>query len=364
MERGLYISRAPRRCPRASFMESPDDDYLLPESRLRVPGWAAARLEIELIQKGGSDRHYHRVTACDPCDGPASVVLMVYTDRRADNLSFFAATEVLRLAGARAPRVFHHDTQRRLGWLEDLGLRDLWECQADDALRLPLYRSALQQVALLHRLKWDEIPERLTAHMQPGFDEALYRWEQNYFFDQFAARFSVAGESRLAHIRAQDEFAALRRTLAALPRSPVHRDFQSQNVIIRDGQAWMIDYQGLRQGRPEYDLASLLYDPYVVLTAEERIVLRDYYFALRRADGVDGDLNLLGMCACQRLMQALGAYGKLGVGDGNTAFLRHIPPAMENLRGIMSATGLLPALDEVLTLREGALEEMSQPVPA
>jgi aminoglycoside/choline kinase family phosphotransferase len=148
----------------------------------------------------------------------------------------------------------------------------------------------------------------------------------------------------------------LRRALGALPRSPVHRDFQSQNVIIRNGEAWMIDYQGMRPGRPEYDLASLLYDPYVTLTPDERRELRDYYFGLRRDDGGDCTEDRLAMCACQRLMQALGAYGKLGVGDGKTVFLGHIRPAVKNLRAVLETTGLLPALHDVLTLRECALE--------
>jgi N-acetylmuramate 1-kinase len=124
--------------------------------------------------------------------------------------------------------------------------------------------------------------------------------------------------------------------------------------MIRGDCAWMIDYQGLRPGRPEYDLASLLYDPYVTLTAAERAELRDYYFGLRA--GSDCHPRLLAMCACQRLMQALGAYGKLGVGDNKPSFLRHIRPAVANLRSVVRESGLLPALEEVLVLREGALE--------
>ena len=353
---GLYSSRnaGPRKFAQAhSFMENRDEEFLLQQSRLRVPGWAATGLEMALIEKGGSDRNYHRVAAQPGHGGPASVVLMVYTDLRPDNKSFFPATEVLRMAGARAPEIYHHDAPQKLAWLEDLGLGDLWESRNDAAQRLTFYRSALQQVALVHNMCWDEIPELLRSQLQPPFDEALYAWEQDYFFTQFAARFSVADAERLKEIRAGEEFAGLCRALAALPRSMVHRDFQSQNVIIRDGEAWMIDYQGLREGRPEYDLASLLYDPYVALTADERAQLCDYYFNSCR--GTVCDPQILAMCACQRLMQALGAYGKLGAGDGKTAFLQHIRPAVENLREVLHESGLLPGLEEVLTLRPGAL---------
>ena len=358
--RGLYISRAPApqvRLARTLFMHPWDDETLLQQSRRRISGWASADLAIALIEKGGSDRCYYRVTARGDCTGPETIIVMSYTDRRPDNASFFPATAVLELSGARAPRIFHHDESQKLAWIEDLGEQDLWEYRLDDENRLALYRSALRQVVCLHRMKWEEIPGDLLGGMQPPFDEKLYGWEQDYFFEQFASRFSAVDPKRLAEIRAQRDFGELCGTLASLPRSPVHRDFQSQNVIIRGGRAWMIDYQGLRQGRPEYDLASLLYDPYVTLSAEERAILSDYYFELRRGDDPECTPEVLAMCACQRLMQALGAYGKLGAGDGKTIFLRHITPAVENLRSVLHASGLLPDLLEVLILREGALRE-------
>ena len=115
----------------------------------------------------------------------------------------------------------------------------------------------------------------------------------------------------------------------------------------------MIDYQGVREGRPEYDLASLLYDPYVNLSPEERAGLLDYYQKLRRGtDGAEVTEEVVAMAACQRLMQALGAYGKLGAGDGKTAFLRHIPAAVANLRAVLASSGLLPGLADALVLRD------------
>ena len=62
--------------------------------------------------------------------------------------------------------------------------------------------------------------------------------------------------------------------------------------------------------------------------------------------------EVLAMAACQRLMQALGAYGKLGVGDGKTAFLRHIPAAVANLQEVLAASGLLPGLAAALVMRD------------
>ncbi len=334
-------------------MDHREADIILQETRQRMEGWKDAPLDIEPILKGGSDRWYYRVTAQDAARTPASVIVMVYTPNRADNLSFFPATAALERSGARTLRIYSHDTVNLRAWLEDLGCEDLWSVRHDAGRRRALYQSTLREAAKVHALSWPDVPGEVRAALQPPFDEKLYEWEQSYFFEQWAARFSAADAATVEAVRKGPELAALRRELAALPRTPVHRDFQSQNVIIRGDEAWLIDYQGLREGRPEYDLASLLYDPYVCLPAEERAALIDYYFQLR---GLPCDPRVLAMCACQRLMQALGAYGKLGDGDGKKAFLAHIRPAVQNLRGVLQESGLVPSLLPVLEIRPGLLE--------
>ncbi len=131
----------------------------------------------------------------------------------------------------------------------------------------------------------------------------------------------------------------------------IHRDFQSQNIIIRNGQACLIDFQGMRPGLGQYDLASLLYDPYVDLTDAERAELTAYYRDVQTENGVavDGEFDFtLRLCAMQRLMQALGAYGFLGLVKGHKSFLQHIPKALNSLRGVISRIGGLSDLEKAL----------------
>ena len=99
--------------------------------------------------------------------------------------------------------------------------------------------------------------------------------------------------------------------LGSYPRVLVHRDFQSQNIIIRQGQAYLIDFQGMRPGLAEYDLASILYDPYVHLTGSERAELRQFYRSTAEVNDPVFDERFR-LCAMQRIMQALGAYAFLG----------------------------------------------------
>jgi aminoglycoside/choline kinase family phosphotransferase len=131
----------------------------------------------------------------------------------------------------------------------------------------------------------------------------------------------------------------------------VHRDFQSQNIIIQNGQANLIDFQGMRPGLAEYDLASLLFDPYVELSAAERSELIGYYRQKQTNNGrrVNGQFDdTLQLCAMQRMMQALGAYGFLGLVRGHEHFLQYIPGAMRSLRGIVAKIEDLKPLASVL----------------
>jgi hypothetical protein len=50
----------------------------------------------------------------------------------------------------------------------------------------------------------------------------------------------------------------------------------------------------------------------------------------------------------QRLMQALGAYGFLGLVKGHKHFLKHVPAAMKSLRSIVAELTGLEKLDRTL----------------
>ena len=113
----------------------------------------------------------------------------------------------------------------------------------------------------------------------------------------------------------------------------------------------MIDFQGMRPGLAEYDLASLLFDPYVQLLASERSELTSYYRQKQTDDGraVDAQFDeVLQLCAMQRLMQALGAYGFLGLVRGHDHFLRYVPRALHSLREIVAKIDDLKPLASLL----------------
>jgi aminoglycoside/choline kinase family phosphotransferase len=317
-------------------------ELLLKQTRMHFPRLDEAKFKITPIEKGGSDRKFYRVRT----GAEQSLILVKYNLERQENRHYVQIAEFLAAHQIRAPKIYFHDADEGLIWIEDLGAKDLWSHRHEPWLvRRAFYDSALAEIAKLHCLP-DSAIASIADNLPAEFNEALYRWEQAYFFENCLGRIFRIAESELDKLRALIGLEEMARSLAARPRVLVHRDFQSQNIIIRNGVAHLIDFQGMRPGLAEYDIASLIYDPYVDLSEDERAELLEGYAGVRERIGnaVAADFaDVVRSCAIQRLMQALGAYGFLGLVKGSKAFLDHVPAAMASLRRLVSKTdGLAP----------------------
>ena len=296
----------------------------------RFPEYPAATLTLEPLEKGGSDRKFYRLSA----PGLEPLIFVQYGQLREENRHYVEIGAFLAAAGVRVPAMLLHEEAEGRIWMEDLGDTDLWACRHTAWFeRRGLYEATLREVRRLHTAG-DGRPEAVAAlHLQPPFDERLYEWEQQYFFTHCLGRH--LGLQQVPAAKVLERMAA---ELAAQPRLLVHRDFQSQNIVLKAGIPCLIDFQGMRFGLPQYDLASLLLDPYVELTAEEQTGLLAFYVGLERAEGRVVDEasfeRTYWQCAAQRLMQALGAYGFLGYERGRADFLAHIPVALPRLLAV------------------------------
>ncbi len=320
---------------------------LLRQTRMHFPRLDVDQIKIRPIEKGGSDRKFYRIH----CSADQTLILAKYNLEREENRHYVQIAQFLTKNSIRVPEIYFHDPTEGLIWIEDLGKRDLYSYQHESWLvRRAFYESALEQIVKLHSLP-ESVCLEMKEHLPAEFNAALYRWEQKYFFQNCLGRYFSISESRRKELAALPVLREIAKHLASLPRVLVHRDFQSQNIIIRNGQAYLIDFQGMRPGLPHYDLASLLYDPYVDLTETERAELIAYYRDLQLKNGitVDGDFDLkLRLCAMQRLMQALGAYAFLGLVKGHKHFLQHIPNALRSLRAAVATIENLQPLASLL----------------
>jgi hypothetical protein len=306
----------------------------------------AQSVHIKLIALSGrgSDRVFFRTT----WDKTGSVILIHYDPIRAENEYYGDIAKFLHHIKIPVPALIHHDVHQCLMLFEDLGDVDLWTLRNEPwEIRQSFYKKTLVIVHKLHSFPVDRFPAGQIKLMD-AFGPSLYQWERDYFRDNFV---EGACEIKLESDFSQElelELSALAEPLHESRRSLVHRDLQSQNVMIQNGDPYLIDFQGMRFGSPFYDLGSLLCDPYVLFSQGERDELLSFYYDLSQRD-LDWATfqEHFWEASAQRLMQALGAYGFLGFRKGLTAFLDHIPPGLANLQ---RAAARIPALTHLREL--------------
>ena len=172
----------------------------------------------------------------------------------------------------------------------------------------------------------------VPADLLPPFDDETWEWERNLF-----AKYCLGANFQMempAAVRQELENVAA--ILEREPKALVHRDFQSTNVLWKGNDLTFIDFQGMRLGPAAYDLASLVYDPYVTFTEGERRALVALY---AKTAGRPELVKILPYAAVQRLSQCLGAYGRLA-SVGQPQFGRHVIPALRNLLDAADKAGL------------------------
>jgi N-acetylmuramate 1-kinase len=291
-------------------------------------------LQWEPITHGGSDRDFFRVRS----DSGKSLILMRYSDSREENALYAEIARFLTGIQVHVPQLIFNDSASRLIGLEDLGelsLHAFFYQNSGSEKVVDFYKTALDQARLLHQHSSTTVPT------MNGFDEKLYHWERNYFFDNLVERWGKIQLSETERSAFDREGHQLSVELMAVPRCLIHRDFQSQNLIVCNGTIWLIDFQGMRLGHAVYDVASLLYDPYVPLKPSLRKTLLRQYAESAKADVSAFEMQFY-RAAVQRLMQALGAYGFLGLVKGKREFLTHIPQGLENLKDALENLGNMP----------------------
>ena len=341
-----------------------------------------------LIGIGGSDRQYYRIKS----DGKKEVLMQCSTDdpdfqRHIEYTWFFQKHSIP------VPKLLHVESEKMNAVFEDLGDLSLYsylKCPREQKEIEEVYKRIIDILILIHTVATKHITE-CPLLQNRIFDYEHLRWETTYFIERFLQGIRDIKVKNLSAL--YDEFHRLALKVDSFPKTVVHRDFQSQNIMItKGGIPRVLDYQSARWGPPAYDVASLLWDPYSRLEDHVRERLLDYYVEkIKKAytnkigsaniftdkmenattppstslakdppypplakappsppllkGGKGGLLNNKGIffdetqfrtsllcCRLQRHMQALGAYGFLSKMKGKKYFMKHIPEALRLLK--------------------------------
>ncbi len=296
------------------------------------------------IEGDGSSRAMYRLVGPDY----QTAVAVVGPDRE-ENRAFLSYSRDFRSVGLPVPQIYAVDEEAGVYLEEDLGDTTLFDALAQarksepgdfPASMVPVYRRVLE-VLPRFQVEGGKVVDYSVAYPHPAFDRQSILWDLNYFKYHFL---------KLAHIsfneaRLEKDFKRLTTfLLGADLRHFLYRDFQSRNVMLRDGEPWFIDYQGGRRGALQYDVASLLYDPKAAIPEALREEFLEHYL-----DSLETYLPVERETFKQhfrgyvfvRIMQAMGAYGYRGFFERKTRFLQSVPPAIRNIERLME-TGFLP----------------------
>ncbi len=279
---------------------------------------------------------------------------------REENAAFLEFSRHFRKHRLPVPEIYAEDLCQGAYLEEDLGDTTLFEFLSQnrdgDDIAPQVVEAYRNVVAVLPRFQVEAGRDLNYKRCYPrhSFDRQSIAWDLNYFKYYFLRLAGVPFSEQAL----EDDFARLTKFLLAADRDYfLYRDFQSRNVMLRDGQPFFLDYQGGRKGALQYDIASLLYDAKADLPPPLREQLLHHYLE-RLGTFVELEreafMRHYYAYVYVRIMQALGAYGFRGFYERKPHFLQSVPYALKNLRWLLHNAELPIALPALL----GAFQNM------
>lgn len=286
-----------------------------------------------MIKQQGSNRIYTRETD----ENGRSVIRVVGTNRD-ENRAFIYMARHFHALGLPVPELYRVSDDEMSYTQEDLGDTILFD-HLDDISLLERTMRALAHIQVTGAKDFDWS----VCFPVPAMDERSVRWDLNYFKYCFLKGTKI----EFSEPKLEDDFDRMVENLLDTPytvhRTPatfLYRDFQSRNVMIKDGQPYFIDFQGGRRGPTQYDVASFLWQAKANFPPELREHLIDVY--LDELSTLDSQLSTEAWKAALphfvlfRTLQVLGAYGYRGYFERKQHFLESIPLALKNLQDLFA----------------------------
>lgn len=297
---------------------------------------------------GGSGRKIIRLTG-----GSVTAVGILYGVRE-ENVAFVEFSRHFRKHGLPVPEIYAADLDRDAYLEEDLGNTSLFEFlskhRAGDNISPEAVEAYRKVVSVLPRFQIEAGRDLnyKVCYPRDSFDRQSIAWDLNYFKYYFLRLAGIPFNEQVL----ENDFKRLTKFLLSADHDYfLYRDFQSRNVMLRDGRPFFLDYQGGRKGALQYDVASLLYDAKADLSPELRQQLLDYYLErLAAYIRLDRQVFMRHYYAYVyvRIMQALGAYGFRGFYERKAHFLQSVPYALKNLRWLLHNVELPIALPTLM----------------
>ena len=316
----------------------------IPQFLLEIPEFE----KLEPLNSGGSGRKYFRVFFSDTYQ--YKTLILVENDDVRENKVFIEFTNKLKNLGLNVPEIIFFD-EAKLYLQEDLGDETLLnQVLSGKGDFIHYYKKVLKDLVKFQTEGIKLINEQ-DFYTYSEFNEMLiYRdlfYFKNYFLDFSKVEY-------LEH-KLLEEFNFLAKELQKSEyKFLMYRDLQGRNIMLENDKPYFIDYQGAMKGACVYDAISLLWQAKANLSAEVRKELLSYYYQELKANIPDFNEEKIKkdfeICLILRLLQVLGAYGKLGWIQKKQHFLESIKFGIENLKDILKLEIIehLPTIKQII----------------
>ena len=317
------------------------------DAYLAQSGLSARSPRVVPLTGDASDRRYFRILLQDA----SSIVLSLYSAPfDFDTLSFVNVARLLAKMPVPIPTITGHADELGVLALQDLGDVTL---QAHLGAATPeshsaLYRQAVSLIATMQK-RGAELASSEYVPYGIAFDVEKLAWELDFFARHFVEAYRGVTIPAVNRAALQEEFDTLTEMLASEPRVLCHRDYHSRNLMLHEGQLYIIDFQDARMGPDTYDLVSLLRDSYLDLSEQAVGELIAYFLALKGSHQTEQDFRpRFDLMALQRNLKALGTFGYQTTGRRNPVYIQYIPRTLRYVRGNLEQLPRFGRLRELL----------------
>lgn len=290
--------------------------------------------QIDELPSSGSNRRYFRLKGVQNVIGVSGTSVE-------ENDAFLYMARHFREKGLSVPEVYAASDNHAFYIQEDLGDTLLFNA-IEKGRKSSVFDEEERQLLQKTITRLPDIQFRGAdgfdfnhCYPQAEFNQRSILWDLNYFKYCFLKATGLEFQENLL----EDDFVKMSDVLLRSSSATfLYRDFQSRNVMIKDGEPWFIDFQGGRKGPVYYDVASFLWQAKAKFPPHLREeLLNDYITALRKYIPVDESYfrSQLRHFVLFRTLQVLGAYGFRGYFEKKPHFIQSVPFAIENLRELL-----------------------------
>lgn len=289
---------------------------------------------ISRLTGDASTRRYYRIESANN-----SYVACLGDPTGKAEINFITLQNVYNENKVRVPKIY--DKNLEMGYIleEDLGNQTLlYKLASSDSLEeRDLYIKSIEELIKIHLIdvsKYDA--ENFTKN---SFDQQKLLYEVNFTLEYFIKNFLEHRITKKQQEVLSEGFSDLCKNLDSDYKVLTHRDYHSRNIMIKNNDLVLIDFQDSRMGIPQYDLVSILEDCYYSLNNDNKDFLIEFYwnnFLNEKSEQTREEFyKLYDLMTIQRVFKAIGSFSYIYDLRKDKRYLKYIGYAFEKIRTLL-----------------------------